>query len=562
MSVSDAVPGQGPDIGPSTGLQQGSSAGENVSAQNHLGHRPGAGPVVSTTQGKVRGFVDSLSGVRTWRGVPYGADTSGEHRFRAPRPAEPWIGIRECTDFAPPALQGTYGLTSKVIGTEDCLTLDVVRPDTDDVLPVVVYFHGGSFLMGSSYEKVLQGHNLSLSTNVVYISVNFRLGVLGYLDLRSIGDDCVANPALRDQILALQWVQDNAAAFGGDPDSVTIMGESAGGASVISLMTAPSARGLFHRAIAQSPPTGAVHSRLQAAWWATRLLDSMGMSRLSSLEELREVDATELVRVGQAMVIRGGELMYLNSAYMPSVDGETVMQHPLDAFADGNQAQVPLILGTNSDEASFAKAMYLRNKARTKAARRLLDVYDSANAQRVLQAYDNAESRSDFAELLADALFWAPTVSVASNHRFSAPTWMYRYDYASTAMQRLGLGAIHSSDLTAVFGAPGTTRAARLDNILSNEGFDEVSERMQFHWGHFFHYGNPGPQWPAYGMRADEEPGRATAVFNKESHIEYDPKAEKRRAWASFSMTEWGEGRHDLEARVAEFLGTVFEAAE
>ncbi|MHA2788672.1 carboxylesterase/lipase family protein [Corynebacterium sp. S7] len=573
MSVSDAVstaPGEGPDMGPSTGRGRRSGAGETASVKslhgknssNQLSPHTGSGPVVTTTQGKIRGFIDSLSGVRTWRGVPYGADTSGEHRFRDPRPAEPWIGIRECTSFAPPALQGTYGLTSKVIGSEDCLTLDVVRPNTDDVLPVVVYFHGGSFLMGSSHEKVLQGHNLSLTTDVVYISVNFRLGVLGYLDLRSIGDDCVANPALKDQILALQWVRDNAAAFGGDPNSVTIMGESAGGASVISLMTAPSAHGLFHRAIAQSPPIGAVHSRLQAASWATRLLDSMGMSRLSSMSELRQVEGAELVRVGQAMVIRGGELMYLNSAYMPSVDGETVMQHPLDAFADGNQAPVPLILGTNSDEASFAKAMYLRNKARAKAARRLLDVYDSANAQKVLEAYDNAESRSDFAELLADAVFWAPTVSVATNHRFVAQTWMYRYDYASTAMQRLGLWAIHSSDLTAVFGAPGTTRAARLDNILSNEGFDEVSERMQFHWGNFFHYGTPGPQWPEYGMRTDEAPGRATVIFDKDSHVELDPKATKRRAWESFSMTEWGEGRHDLEERVAEFLGTVFEAVE
>lgn len=518
--------------------------------------------VVGTTAGYVRGLVDPLTGVRTWRGIPFGADTSGPHRFRAPRVPAPWKGVRDATEFSPPALQGTYTLTGKVIGSEDCLTLDIVRPDTDEELPVVVYFHGGSFLMGSSHEKVLQGHNLALATNVVYISVNFRLGVLGYLDLRSVDGDCVANPALRDQILALEWVKDNVAEFGGNPNSVTIMGESAGGASVISLMIDPPARGLFHRAIAQSPPIGAVHTRIQAAWWATKLLDSLGMSRLATVDDLRSVDGAELVRVGQAMVIRGGELMYLNSAYMPTVDGDTITQHPLDAFSDGNEAPVPLIIGTNSDEASFAKAMYLRSSKRSAAARRFLEVFDPEHTDRVLEVYAMAHARPDFAELLADALFWAPTVAVASDHHHVAPTWMYRFDYANSAMQRLGLGAIHSSDLTAVFNAPGATRAARLDRFASTEGFEEVSERMQYHWGNFFHHGSPGPQWPQYQRGTNDSPGRATAVFDSVPRVEYDPKAEMREAWESFTMTRWGEGRHDLEKRVALFLGTVLDASD
>ncbi|STC70173.1 carboxylesterase/lipase family protein [Corynebacterium pilosum] len=518
--------------------------------------------VVTTTAGDVRGVADPTTGCATWRGVPFGADTSGANRFCAPQPVKPWGGIRDCSEFAPPALQGTYSLVGKTIGTEDCLHLDIVRPkdyEDGEELPVVVYFHGGSFLMGSSNEEVLQGHNLANEARVVYVSVNFRLGVLGYLDLRSIGKDCVPNPALRDQILSLEWVRDNIAGFGGDPNNVTIMGESAGGASVIHLMSSPPARGLFHGAVAQSPPIGSVHTRIQSAWWATRLLDMMGMSRLSTLDDLRDADAVELVRTGQAMTIRGGELMYFNSAFMPTVESATMPQHPLETFAEGKQAPVPLIIGTNSDEASFAKAMYWRTKKRHAAAKRLLDVFDPVHADQVLAAYKGAVERSDFAELIADALFWAPAVSVATNHRSVAPTWMYRFDYANSTMRRLGLGAIHASDLTAVFGAPGTTRASKFDSLLSTEGFEETSERMQYHWGQFFHHGRPGPQWPEYTWRSDAAPGRATAVFEPEPYVEYDPKSSKRRAWADFDMTNWGEGRADIEQRVAHFLGMALE---
>ena len=181
-------------------------------------------PVVKTTAGKIRGIVDPATGMRTWRGVPYGEPTGGQFRFSAPQPRQPWAGTFDATEFAEPAMQGTYGWNDKVMGTEDCLTLDIVRPDTDEELPVVVYIHGGTFLTGFSNEKIFQGHHFTSTTNIVYVSINFRLGVLGYLDMRSLGEDCVANPATYDQILALQWVRDNIAAFGGNPDRVTIMG--------------------------------------------------------------------------------------------------------------------------------------------------------------------------------------------------------------------------------------------------------------------------------------------------------------------------------------------------
>lgn len=514
-------------------------------------------PVADTTAGKVRGVVDPRSGMRTWRGVPFGASTAHTGRFRAPQPTQKWQGLYDASRFAPPAMQGTFGWRDAVIGTEDCLTLDIVRPDTDEELPVVVYFHGGTFVTGASNEKVLQGHLLARATKVVYVSVNFRLGVLGYLDFRSLGHDCVATPALLDQILALEWVRANIANFGGDPDRVTIMGESAGGAAVVHLMCSPSARGLFHGAVAQSPPPASVHSRLQAAMWVRELVTRMGLPRTTTLADLRETRAEELVRAGQSMLLNTKELVQLNTSFMPTVDGETLTAHPIDTFEEGEQAAVPLIVGTNSDEASFAKAIYQTTKSRQRAARRALEAFDPVNAQSVLRAYDYAGLRGDYADLIADAVFWAPTVILATAHRRKASTWMYRFAHASAAMRMLGLGAMHTADLGAVFGEPNATKASRWDVFGGSEAFAEVSRVMQYHWGQFFHTGAPGEEWPVYGFRSDDRPGRATAVFDAGMRVEWDPKASQRRAWEGFDMREWGIHRQDLMDSAASLLGAA-----
>ena len=432
-----------------------------------------------------------------------------------------------------------------------------MRPDTDEELPVVVYFHGGTFVTGASNEKVLQGHLLADATQVVYVSVNFRLGVLGYLDFRSLGHDCVATPALLDQILALEWVRANIANFGGDPNRVTIMGESAGGAAVVHLMCSPSARGLFHGAVAQSPPPASVHSRLQAAMWVRELVTRMGLPRTTTLADLRETRAEELVRAGQSMLLNTKELVQLNTSFMPTVDGETLTAHPIDTFEAGEQAAVPLIVGTNSDEASFAKAIYQTTKTRQRAARRALEAFDPENAQSVLRAYGYAGERGDYADLIADAVFWAPTVILATAHRRKASTWMYRFAHASAAMRMLGLGAMHTADLGAVFGEPNATKASRWDVFGGTEAFAEVSRVMQYHWGRFFHTGAPGEEWPVYGFRSDDRPGRATAVFDAGMRVEWDPKASQRRAWEGFDMREWGTHRQDLMDSAASLLGAA-----
>lgn len=503
-------------------------------------------PVAATTSGYVRGAVDAELGIRSWKGIPFGADTGGSGRFRAPQPAPGWYGVRECTQYGPPAPQPTYSWTDRIIGDEDCLHLDVVRPDTDEELPVVLYFHGGSFIMGASHEEMLRGFKLAETMDVVYVSANFRLGALGYLDLRSLDGDCVANPALRDQLLALEWVHDNIDSFGGDPDNVTIMGESAGGASVVTLMCVPRARGLFHRAVAQSPPIAMLHSTAQSTLWARELVYRMALPRQTSVETLRREKVGDLVRAGQSMLWGTGELIHFNPCYGPTVDGTILPDHPLTMFNNGEQAKVPLLIGTNLDETSFGKFFYLRSSARGRAALRLLSAFDPVNAPDVLEQYGGAAGRAEFAALLADAIFWAPSVEVAGAHATQMPTWMYRFDYAPAALRWLGLGAMHSLELSAVFGAPEASRARNISRLGGLDGLVELTEIMQEHWANFIHLGDPGGHWPAYRPPTEDDARRATKIFDVAPTIEYDPKADKRRAWHNYDMLEWGTGRPEL----------------
>lgn len=504
---------------------------------------------VRTTSGWVEGTLcsegvgDNPALVRAWRGVPFAAETSGARRYRAPEPAPRWDGVRDCTEYGPAAPQPTYSWTEKVLGSEDCLHLDIVRPNNDEQLPVVVYFHGGSFILGSSHMLMLRGLELAANMNCVYVSVNFRLGALGYLDVSSLAGDAEANPAMRDHIAALEWVRENIAQFGGDPESVTAMGESAGGAAVLALMAAPAARGLFHRAIAQSPPIGIVHSREQSAAWVREFLHRLALPRRTAVDELRKESAADLVRAGQSMLWRSGALLNLNSCYAPTIDGELLPEHPIAACERGAQAPVPLIIGTNADEASFSKFMYQRRVARTRAGVRMLTTVDEDSARELVHTYGPGVSRKNFAELIADALFWAPAVRVADAHAARHPTWMYRFDFAPKTMQLLGLGAVHSAELATVFGTPHAARAGRITSFGAEEDMRDLTARMQSMWAQFIHGGTPGAPttWPAYTL-----PERHTQIFDATDRVVSDPKKTKREAWAEYTMLEWATGKPQL----------------
>src|ERR1700749_1795646 len=266
---------------------------------------------VNTASGTVEGF--TRDGVNRWRSIPYARPPFGALRFRAPQPAQPWSGVRHCHGFtkcAPQERRYTMvGVGKYQSMGEDCLTLNVVTPEAADSesLPVMVFVHGGGYIMGSSATPIYDGVGLA-RRGCVYVSVNYRLGALGCLDLSSLSNQDItfeSNLFLRDLVLALRWGRENIAAFCGDPGNVTIFGESAGAHAVVALLAVPEAEGLFAHAISESPATGMVRSREVAAEFAGRFATLLGVRKQDAPDALRKASPAELV-AAQNRLIDGG----------------------------------------------------------------------------------------------------------------------------------------------------------------------------------------------------------------------------------------------------------------
>lgn len=493
---------------------------------------------VSTTTGALRGL--ARDGLVSWRGIPYAAPPVGPRRWRAPEPAEPWDGVRDATTFGPvPPQERTgefLGAGKHTPMAEDCLTLNVVAPaaPADAPRPVMVWFYGGAFVVGAASAPTYRGYGLVARGDVVYVSVNYRIGALGYVDVSSYGTPdrpIDSNLGLRDQIAALEWVRDNIAAFGGDPDDVTIFGESAGAISVTTLMTVPVARGLFHRAIAQSSAPGVAYSRERAAGWGGRYLRELEhvVGRTDDPVALLDGATTDQLlhaarRFRHAADDTPGVLLTA-----PVVDGDLLPEAPLDAFAAGRSAPVPLIIGTNDTEGRLFELPGLRLDLLV-SDERVEAVFAATQPElreQVLAAYRGTPHRKD---LGGDYLFWYPSVQVMEGHSAAGhPVYAYRYDLAPRLLRLLGLRATHGMELYAVFGLA-RSRAGRLLTALGGaHALRVVSRSLQRDWTTFARTGAPASHWPRYTAE-----DRLTRIVDAHDRIEADPRRGRRLAWAGY----------------------------
>ena len=492
---------------------------------------------VTTASGTVEGF--TRDGVHRWRSIPYARPPVGRLRLRAPEPVQPWRGVRYCHGYgncAPQQRMYTLLAPGKYQPmSEDCLTLNVVAPKKrfDEPLPVMVFIHGGGYFMGSSATPIYDGAALARN-GCVYVSVNYRLGPLGCLDLSSLSDGEHTfddNLYLRDLVLALRWVRDNIAAFGGDAGNVTIFGESAGAHAVATLLAVPAAKGLFAQAISESPAAGMVRTPEVAAQYATRfaeLLDARDGDGAAAVMAARPAD---LVTAFDRLVRQGQREMLSAFAAGPTSQTDYLPLDPVDAMRTGKAHRVPLIVGTNAEEARLFGRFLKLLPMNEPMIERLLAQSEPEERERITAAYPGYPDAAACIQFGGDFAFGSAAWQIAEAHSAHAPTYLYRYDYAPRPLRWSGLGATHATELLAVFDTYRTNFGRLLTAVGDRRAALRVSDDVQRRWREFARTGVPGSGWPAY-TSAD----RAVRVFDQRPRIEYDPHAARRQAWEGFSL--------------------------
>lgn len=452
---------------------------------------PAAAPPAVPVSVKVEG--GTLSGYATERGhifkaVPYAAPPVGNLRWAPPAPVVPWTGTRDASANGPSCMQPMNGNGSPNEGgangpmSEDCLQLNVFAPKGAKTAPVMVWIHGGSHRTGAGW--VFDGSAFARD-GVVLVTINYRLGPLGYFAHPSLtqaaGKAEVGNYGLMDQVAALKWVRKNIAAFGGDPDQVTVFGESAGGASTLALLATPSARPLFKQAIVQSGGGwNAPVTLAQKEAAGVQGAQALGLSATASAAELRAVPAETLIAK-----VEGG--------FGPFVDGRLMKETPAQAFAASRAADVPLIIGANSGEDSLMGAWKPEMAAAIPPAARGVYVEEAAKS-------DEALARAVF----GDRAFVAPARWIAAEASAGKPAWLYHFSYVGSRFRPAGITrAFHAAEIQYVFEYWG--RRTPLSMVSDDD--KAMANLMHGCWVAFAKTGVPacgGEAWPAYTSKADK----------------------------------------------------------
>ena len=488
--------------------------------------------IVEIAQGRLKGF--SKDGVLRFNGIPYAKPPTGPLRWRMAEASEPWSGVRDAARFGNIAPQ-IQGAAERLIGgtpgaqSEDCLYLNVCTPSLDGAKrPVMVWIHGGAFVNGAGSLGTYNGKYLATRGDIVIVTINYRLGALGFLNLRDVTDgnlSATGAEGLRDQIMALRWVKQNIAAFGGDPGNVTIFGESAGAMSVGALLAAPSARGLFHKAILQSGAAHIGHSRERSAKVARLFLEKLGVN-----------DAQKLMALPHEAILKAQEdILEIprdtgGLPFGPAADGDLLPARAIGEVRAGSAKGIPVLSGTTADEWKLFTAARpkLRLMDSTKLRRYTAGLVGEDRADTLLDAYTTGSSFERWNAVMTDHSFAVPSARLLEAQGAFAPTYAYRFDWRSPLLAGV-LGACHALELGFVFGTYNEKMAGAF--FGSGAKADALSSAMMEAWIAFARSGDPSNTltgaWPRYDAAT-----RATMMLGDGNpHVVNAPNDDRRKAW-------------------------------
>jgi para-nitrobenzyl esterase len=500
--------------------------------------------IAETSSGKVRGIDNQ--GIKTFKGIPYGANTSGANRFLPPAAPPKWSGVRDALEYghsapqrdpaAPPPAAGGLGTAGQNLPPEgeDCLVLNVWTPALNDnrKRPVLFWCHGGGFATGSGSSPGTDGTNLARRGDVVLVSINHRLNVLGFADLSEFSSDFAASgdAGMLDIVQALQWVRTNIANFGGDPNTVMIFGQSGGGRKVETLLAMPSAKGLFHRATIESGAAIQVAGREIAIRNAERLLAKLGVSK-GDVRKLQQLPLNQIMSAYFAVIRDAPGVDQTVSGFVPAVDGKILPQHPFQPSASPVSAEVPVMIGCTRTEMTLFSAndpaafrlddMGLRMRVKDLLGDRapsMIDLYRKLNP---------GASASDVYFLIAsDYRYGAPTMKIAERRAAlgKAPVYVYYFTW-ETPVEGGRLKSPHTMEIPFVFDN------VKISARLTGGGAEAMAlaDKLSDTWIAFARTGNPNnpkmPHWPAFTAK-----DHATMIINNVSKVINDPLREQRIA--------------------------------
>jgi para-nitrobenzyl esterase len=502
--------------------------------------------VVETRYGRLEGIHED--GEYVFRGIPYAAAAVGSLRWHAPQPPKPWSGVRQALEFgsvAPqnpmPGMEAMADFAVTEPQDEGCLYLNIWTPGTNDARrPVMVWIHGGAFIVGSGSQEMFRGNTLVRRGDVVLVTINYRMGALGFLNLKEITRGRIPATGcegLLDQIAALDWIRENIVAFGGDPDNITVFGESAGAMSIGDLLGMPAAEGKFRKAILESGGAATVGMLEDSVAVAEQFLKILHLKKTDT-NALLNLTVPQILAAQQKLTALLYEKDNRLTPFQPVVDGTVMPEVPIHAVEKGSAKGIPILAGTNLDEFRLFNALdrNFRNMGEHDVVRRLETMIPAALVSDFVAVYRRARNQRGegtgagdiLTAIQSDYMFRIPVLRlVEAQCGNGQPAFNYLFTWKSPLMKGK-LGACHTLEIGFVFG--------NYNERFHGAGPDThaLSRKMQDAWIAFARTGNPGCEslgaWEPYGER------RSVMMLDKECRLEAAPYEEERRIWNRFEM--------------------------